>query len=101
MVLIIFNHVRGDLHFKVKQKRQWLGSSSLHTWFEMVTCKIDTVGVTRFQRNERIPTRTVFADTHFKYDSDFWENFNVIPWEKQLVEVIEQLTSKIEKIEYE
>lgn len=53
------NHVRGDLHFKVKQKRQWLGSSSLHTWFEMVTCKIDTVGVTRFQRNERIPTRTV------------------------------------------
>ena len=95
------NHVRGDLHFKVKQKRQWLGSSSLHTWFEMVTCKIDTVGVTRFQRNERIPTRTVFADTHFKYDSDFWENFNVIPWEKQLVEVIEQLTSKIEKIEYE
>ena len=67
----------------------------------MVTCKIDTVGVTRFQRNERISTRTVFADTHFKYDSDFWEDFNVIPWEKQLVEVIEQLTSKIEKIEYE
>lgn len=95
------NHIRGDLHFKVKQKRRWLGSSSLHTWFEMVTCKIDTVGVTRFQRNERIPTRTVFADTHFKYDSDFWEDFNVIPWEEQLIKVIEQLTSKIEKIEYE
>ncbi|WP_455673870.1 carboxypeptidase-like regulatory domain-containing protein [Phocaeicola sp.] len=95
------SHVRGDLHFKVKRKRQWLGSSPLHTWFEMVTCKIDTVEVNRFQRNERIPTRTVFADTRFKYDPEFWEEFNVIPWEEGLVKVIEQLSFKLEKIEYD
>ena len=94
------NHIRGDLYFKVKFKRQWFSSSSLHTWFEMVTCKVDTDNVTRFQRKERIPTRTIFSDTHFKYDADFWGDFNVIPWEKELNTVIEKLSSKIERIEY-
>lgn len=94
------NHARGDLHFKVKRKHSWFGTSSLHTWFEMVTCKIDTVEVTRFQRSERVPTRTVFADTHFKYDPEFWGDFNIIPWEEELTKVVEQLSSKIEKIEY-
>ena len=28
-------------YFKVKLKRQWFSASSLHTWFEMVTCKVD------------------------------------------------------------
>lgn len=94
------NHVRGDLYFKVRQKRQWFSSSTLHTWFEMVTCKVDTGNVTRFQRRERIPTRNIFADTHFKYDADFWGEFNVIPWEGELNAVIEKLSSKIEQIEY-
>ena len=94
------NHIRGDLYFKVKLKRQWFSSSSLHTWFEMVTCKVDTDNVTRFQRKERMPTRTIFSDTHFKYDADFWGEFNVIPWEEELGTVIEKLSSKIEQIEY-
>ena len=94
------NHIRGDLYFKVKLKRQWFSSSSLHTWFEMVTCKVDADNVTRFQRKERMPTRTIFSDTHFKYDADFWGEFNVIPWEEELGTVIEKLSSKIEQIEY-
>lgn len=94
------NHIRGDLYFKVKQKRQWFSSSALHTWFEMVTCKVDTDNVVRFQRKERIPTRTIFSDTHYKYDADFWGDFNVIPWEEELNTVIEKLSSKIERIEY-
>ena len=94
------NHVRGDLYFKVRQKRRWFNNSSLHAWFEMVTCKIDTEDVFRFHRRERIPTRSIFADTHYKYDADFWEEFNVIPWEEELNRVIEKLSSKIEQIEY-
>ena len=54
------NHIRGDLYFKVKLKRQWFSASSLHTWFEMVTCKVDVDNVTRFQRKERMPTRLYF-----------------------------------------
>ena len=79
---------------------QWFSASSLHTWFEMVTCKVDVDNVTRFQRKERMPTRTIFSDTHFKYDADFWGEFNVIPWEEELGTVIEKLSPKIEQIEY-
>lgn len=56
--------------------------------------------MTRFQRKERMPTRTIFSDTHFKYDADFWGEFNVIPWEEELGTVIEKLSPKIEQIEY-
>lgn len=91
------NHVRGDLYFKVKTKKRTWGSTSLHTWFEMVTCKIDTEQVSRFPRSEKLPTRTIFADTNFRYDESFWENFNVIPPEEELSNAIEKIASKIEE----
>lgn len=93
------NHVRGDLYFKVKKKRLF-SSFNLHTWFEMVTCKIDTGEVSRFGRKEKLSTRTIFADTHFKYDAAFWEDFNVIPPEAELSEAIEKLSFKIEETGY-
>lgn len=91
------NHIRGDLHFKVKKKRKWFGSTSVHTWFEMVTCKIETEDVARFNRNETLPTRTVFSETNFVYDEAFWGDFNVILPEEQLSESIHKITSKIEE----
>lgn len=80
------SHVRGDLHFKVKKRKQLFGSSPLHVWFEMVVCKTDTDGVSRFGRKETLSTRTVFSETKFNYDEGFWGNFNVIPPEEKLNE---------------
>lgn len=94
------NHVRGDLYFKIKKKKQLFGSSPLHIWFEMVTCKIDTVDVSRFGRKEMLPTRTIFSDTKFRYDAGFWENFNVIPPEEKLNEAINKISSQIEETGY-
>lgn len=91
------NHVRGDLYFKIKKKRQILGSTTLHTWFEMVSGKIETNNVSRFSRNETVPTRTIFSDTSFSYDTKFWENFNFILPEEQLNEAISRIKSKIEE----
>lgn len=91
------NHIRGDLFFKVKKKHQWFGNSVLHTWFEMVTCRIDTGSVVRFSRSERIPTRNVFSEDGFKYDEDFWGEFNVIPWEQQLRDIIDEISARVEK----
>lgn len=93
------NHVRGDLYFKIKKKKRLFGSFMLHTWFEMVTCRIDTEQVSRFGRREKLPTRTIFSDTSYGYDPAFWENFNVIPPEEHLTEAIEKLSSKIEQTE--
>lgn len=91
------NHIRGDLYFKIKKRRQLFNTKILHTWFEMVTCKTDTSAVNRFSHNETQPTRTVFSDTHFTYDEGFWGNFNVILPEENLNEAITKITSKIEE----
>jgi len=90
------NHIRGDLHFKIKKKRQ-LFSKNLHTWFEMVTSKTETEDVSRFARNESLQPHTIFSDTHFSYDKNFWENFNIIPPEEKLSEAIGKINTKIEE----
>lgn len=91
------HHIRGDLFFKMKKKRTLFSSPTLHTWFEMVTCKVDRDNVARFSRTERVPIHTVLADIDFKYDESFWEEFNTIPLEEELSEIIEKVTLKIEK----
>lgn len=93
------HHIRGDLYFKMKRKRFFFSNPTLHTWFEMVTCLVDTENVTRFSRAERLPPRTVLADEEFKYDEHFWEDFNVIPLEEELSRIIEKVALKIEKID--
>lgn len=93
------NHVRGDLYFKMKKKKRLFGSFTLHTWFEMATCRIETEHVNRFGRKEKLPTRTIFADTSYEYDNVFWGDFNVIPPEEQLTEAMEKLSSKVEQTE--
>lgn len=93
------NHIRGDLHFRIKKKRK-LFSSNLHTWFEMVTCKTDVTDVNRFSRNEALSTQTVFSETRFAYDESFWENFNVILPEEKLSDAISKIKAKIEETGY-
>lgn len=94
------NHVRGDLYFKVRKKKLFPSSSTLHTWFEMMTCKIDTEQVNRFPRNEKLSTRTIFSDTHFSYDNKFWGDFNVILPEGRLSDAIQKISAKIEETGY-
>ena len=93
------NHIRGDLYFRVKKKRQLFSSTPIHTWFEMVTCKIETGDVVRFSRNEILPTKTIFSETNFLYDEAFWGDFNVILPEEELSNSISKITFKIEETE--
>lgn len=91
------NHVRGDLSFKIKKKKLLASSTTIHTWFEMVTCKLEQQEVSRFARSETLPTRTIFSDTSFRYDEQFWGDFNIIIPENELNEAIQRISSKIEE----
>lgn len=91
------SHVRGNLYFKMKKRGQIFGSTSLHTWFELVTGKIDQNNVVRFAKNETLSPKSIFADTKFRYDKDFWENYNFIIPEEQLYDAIMNMTSKVEE----
>ena len=94
------NHLRGDLTFKIKRKNVFLQpSKSIHTFFEMVVCKVDTTDVKRFPRKESIPTHNIFSETKFQYDNRFWDDFNIILPEERLNEAISRISSKIEEIE--
>lgn len=94
------SHVRGDLYFKVRKKRQLFSATNVHTWFEMVTCKIEENGVSRFSRSETLSTRTIFAETKFEYDDHFWGEFNIIIPENELSDAIRKISSKIEETGY-
>lgn len=94
------NHVKGDLYFKIKKRKSLFNTNNLHTWFEMVTCKTDTSDVKRFVKNEILPTRTIFGETNFIYDENFWGNFNIILPEEKLYEAISKISSKIEETGY-
>lgn len=94
------NHIRGDLHFKIKKKGHLFNNAPLHIWFEMVNCHTDVSDVSRFSRNEVLSTRTVFAETKYAYDESFWGNFNIIQPEEQLNESINKISAKIEETGY-
>lgn len=91
------NYVRGDLLFNFKKYKHLFRSSHLHTWFEMATCKIDTTQIKHPIKSKVLPARTIFEETNFPYDESFWENFNVIPIEKDLKKSIEKISLKIEE----
>lgn len=93
------HHIRGDLYFKMRKRRALFSNPTLYTWFEMVTCRIDDENVVRFPRDERMSTHTIFADMDFKYDENFWGDFNVIPLEESTGKIIEKIALKIEKTE--
>ena len=81
------NHVRGDLRFKLRKRRQ-LFNSAIHLWFEMVTCDIVTKDVQNIPLNERLSKTRIFSETKHDYDKNFWENFNIILPEEALKENI-------------
>ncbi|MDU1891244.1 MAG: carboxypeptidase-like regulatory domain-containing protein [Dysgonomonas sp.] len=81
------NHIRGDLSFKTRKKRQ-LTSSPLNFWFEMVNCKIDEENVVAFPRKERLSPFDIFSNTRHSFDKDFWGNFNIILPEDKLQDMI-------------
>ncbi|MDR1406412.1 MAG: carboxypeptidase-like regulatory domain-containing protein [Tannerella sp.] len=88
------SHVRGDILFRVRKKGR-LFSVPLHFWFEMVTCRIDTVDVRTIPRSERLSPNRIFAETGHVYDKDFWENFNIILPEEKLKETLINSISEV------
>ena len=94
------NHIRGDITFKIRKKKAFLQpSKSIHTFFEMIVCKIETNDVKKFSGKESLPTRNIFSETKFKYDNRFWDDFNIILPEKKLNEALSRISSKIEEME--
>lgn len=91
-------HARCDIRLKTRQRRH-LNWDRFGTYLELVTCRIDTNNVTKFQRQETLKPQVIFADQFYRNDDGFWDDFNIITPETELVESLSKIIGKIEAIE--
>ena len=89
------NHVRGEVQMKFKKRGQ-LFSNTYRAFLEMAVCHIDDQNVQRFSRREVLRPHTAFIDHGYKYDDDFWGQYNIITPEVRISEALSQMRSKIE-----
>lgn len=94
------NHVRGDLEFYARKKRSLFGSPYF-IFFELATTSVDTVNVSRFSRDETIPTGNIFSDIINGYDPDFWGTDNFVKPEDNIQEALMRINAKPGKFEQE
>jgi len=94
------NMTRGELQFKIKYKRK-LFSTDFKTVFEFAVNNIDTTDVSRFSRVETISPNKVFIDEDFKYDQDFWGDYNYISPNESLEEALMRIEQKVNALKKE
>jgi hypothetical protein len=92
------NLAKGELEFKVKYRRK-LFTKDFKTIFEFASNEIDTVDVKRFERIETISSHNIFIDENFKYDHQFWGDYNYISPDESLEEALIRIQKKLENFE--
>lgn len=92
------NHARCDINLKTRT-RNHLSFDNFSTFLETATCRIDSVNVARFGKQEVLKPNVVFSDASYVYDEAFWGDYNIIAPEEKLNEALSRITSKIEEIE--
>ena len=91
----ILSHVRADLEFKVRKKRD-IFSSKYKTFFETVIFNADANNIEAFNKKETLKRNLVLVDNNFSYDASFWEDKNFILPEKSIEEALKQIKVKLE-----
>lgn len=94
------NHIRSDLKINYK-KRFHLFSNDFHVFLELASCQFDTLNVQRFTKEERFKTNTVFVDTKFSFDEDFWGDYNTITPEEKISQALSRISTKMELVKPE
>ena len=91
------NHVRCDLNLKTRLHNH-LSSDNFNTFLELANCRIDTLNVCRFGKEETLKTNVVFSDIPVSYDDTFWGDYNIIVPEEKLNAALMRIIPKIEEI---
>jgi hypothetical protein len=83
------NHIYCDIDLRIRKKNQ-LFYKKYATTVEMAITSIDDTNVEKIRFRERANLREVLADKNYRYDRQFWGNYNYLPPNKPLVEAIEE-----------
>lgn len=87
-------HVRGDLGFLARGKKK-LFSSRFNIFFELAITDHRTDNVTRFDHEELAPAYSIFSLTIDGYDAEFWQDFDFLKPEEDLIEALERLNVRL------
>ncbi|HCX98597.1 MAG TPA: hypothetical protein DG754_00520, partial [Bacteroidales bacterium] len=91
------SHVRGDLDFRYRKRRN-LFYNPFHLFFELMVSQPSSENVEKFNPKETTTTNSIFFDTSYEYDQEFWSGFNYISPEQSVFDALNQINAKIEKI---
>ncbi|MDD2196497.1 MAG: carboxypeptidase-like regulatory domain-containing protein [Bacteroidales bacterium] len=94
------SHVRGDLDFRYRKRRS-LFYNPFHLFFELMVSQSTSENVVRFKAKETTTANSVFFDTGYEYDEEFWSGFNYISPEQSVFDALNQINAKIEEITQE
>jgi hypothetical protein len=93
---LLINHVRGDIELRIK-KRKTLFAADYNIYFELTGFDVDTKSVKKFNRDEILKKNTIFIDGNYRFDPDFWGDYNYISPEESPDEILEKLSSELKK----
>ena len=87
-------HVRGDLGFIARGKKR-LFSSRFNIFFELAITDHRTANVSRFDHEDLAPAYSIFSRTIDGYDAEFWQDFDFLKPEEDLMEALERLNVRL------
>lgn len=68
---------QASVKFKIRSKRDKL-NSEFHSVSDLLITNIKTTDLKRFTKNEKFTIHDIFVEELGKYDTQFWENYNII-----------------------
>ncbi len=90
------SHVRGDLIFTSKKKRN-LFNTQFKVFFELAITEVSLKNVTRFDREELAPIHSIFSKTITSYDPTFWANQDFLRPEENLLQALKNMKVKLQE----
>ncbi len=90
--------VQGEVTFRVRKKRQLIGSN-FQVAIEMAVTDVQPGKKIRINRKEQVRPGTILSEEEFLHDPDFWKGFNIIQPEVSLREALNKMGMNWEKIE--
>ena len=90
------SHVRGDLVFTSKKKRN-LFNMQFKVFLELAITEVNLKNVTRFEREELAPIHSIFSKTITSYDPTFWANQDFLRPEENLLQALKNMKVKLQE----
>ena len=85
---------RSDLGFIARGKKK-LFSSRFNIFFELAITDHRTGNVSRFDHEDLAPAYSIFSRTIDGYDAEFWQDFDFLKPEEDLMEALERLNVRL------